>query len=393
MKIHYLQADGFRSLKHIKWKPGDLNVIIGPNASGKSNLLRLLKLISASAKGKLRDYIFAEGGMNELVWNGEGNFIGFAVDTFSKNTENEQNAYLSNVLSINRLNKGAGYVITDEGIYRSDSASPAAMLQKFVDRGVKDVSIYGKNVLVQHFDVDKNWESETALSQMTAFFPNADFVLPFKNYFADWAIYENIDTGQDAVIRRPVAVNDEQIVASDGHNLTNVLHTLRARDRDFKNEIDLGMRAAFDDYEDIVFLPSGHSIEMAIQWKSLQKPRTTSDLSDGTLRFLFLLTVLAASELPPLIAIDEPEIGLHPRMLPIVAEYAADAARRTQIVFTTHSDLFLSAFRDTRPTITVAKQENGETKLDVLEDSQLEYWLKEYTLGELYESRQLESMA
>ena len=390
MKIHYLRIDGFRSLKHIEWKPGDLNVIIGKNASGKSNLLRLLKLISASAKGKLRDTIFAEGGMNELVWDGEDSNIGFSLDTSSKD---EQVPALSNALLINRLNKSAGYVIATESIYSADEKPSAKSLRKVVERGAQDVLLFENNSLSQQIKIEKEWESETALSQMTAFFPNADKILPFKNYLTNWTIYENIDTSYDAAIRRPVAVNDEQIVASDGHNLTNVLHTLRAKDRDFKSEIDLGMRAAFDDYEDIVFLPSGHNIELAIQWKSLQQPRKASDLSDGTLRFLFLMAVLAASEPSPLIAIDEPEIGLHPRMMPIVAEFAIDAARRSQIIFTTHSEAFLDAFRDKRPTTTVIGMENGETTLKVVDDEELAYWIKNFTLGDIFRSGTLEHIA
>jgi predicted ATPase len=101
---------------------------------------------------------------------------------------------------------------------------------------------------------------------------------------------------------------------------------------------------------------------------------------------------LASPSPPPLIAIDEPETGLHPSMLPIIAEYAVDAAMRTQVIFTTHSPQFLDAFVDTKPTTTVAKWENGETTLKVLADEQLDYWLKEYSLGALFKSGELEGM-
>ncbi|MDQ3815871.1 MAG: chromosome segregation protein SMC, partial [Armatimonadota bacterium] len=85
--------------------------------------------------------------------------------------------------------------------------------------------------------------------------------------------------------------------------------------------------------------------------------------------------------------------GLHPSMLPIVAEYAVDAAQRTQVIFTTHSDQFLNAFADTKPTITVAKWENGETTLSIVDEEALAYWLKEYSLGKLFRSGHLENMA
>ena len=80
-------------------------------------------------------------------------------------------------------------------------------------------------------------------------------------------------------------------------------------------------------------------------------------------------------------------------MLPIIAEFAVEAATRTQVIFTTHSDQFLDAFRDMRPTTTVAKWENGETTLTTLDDAELAYWLQDYTLGKLFRSGELENMA
>jgi len=155
------------------------------------------------------------------------------------------------------------------------------------------------------------------------------------------------------------------------------------------------MRAAFgDDYEELVFPPAADQrIQLRVRWKSLQREQTAADLSDGTLRFLFLLTVLASPSPAPVIAIDEPETGLHPSMLPIVAEYAVDAAERVQVILTTHSPQFLDTFEDTKPTTTVAKWVNGETILKTLSGEKVERWLKEYSLGSLYRSGELEDMA
>ena len=94
-----------------------------------------------------------------------------------------------------------------------------------------------------------------------------------------------------------------------------------------------------------------------------------------------------------MVAIDEPETGLHPAMLPIVAEYAVQASSRTQVIFTTHSPSLLDAFGDHVPTTTVVGWADGCTTLSVLSGAELDYWLKkEYTLGELYRSGQLETV-
>ncbi len=101
---------------------------------------------------------------------------------------------------------------------------------------------------------------------------------------------------------------------------------------------------------------------------------------------------MASPSPAPVIAIDEPETGLHPSMLPIVAEYAVDAAMRSQVILTTHSPQFLDAFRGTIPTTTVTKWENGESILQTLYEEELKYWLKEYSMGSLFKSSELEQM-
>jgi predicted ATPase len=129
-----------------------------------------------------------------------------------------------------------------------------------------------------------------------------------------------------------------------------------------------------------------------VRWKSLSREQSAADLSDGTLRFLLLLTILASPDPGPLIAIDQPETGLHPSMLPIIAEFAVDAAQRTQVVFTTHSAQFLDAFTKA-PTTTVATWEGGQTVLKNLDPEVLQKWLKEYSLGRLFTSGELENLA
>ena len=216
----------------------------------------------------------------------------------------------------------------------------------------------------------------------------------FQEQLASWTIYQYLDVGQNAVIRQPAVTRLEKRIESSGQNLISVLHTLYTGDREFKREINDAMKAAFgDDFEELVFPPAADQrIQLRVRWKSLRREQSAADLSDGTLRFLFLLTVLAGPEPAPLVAIDEPETGLHPSMLPIVAEYAVDAARRTQIILTTHSAQFLDAFQETVPTTTVAEWAEGETRLKTVSGESLDYWLREYSLGTLYRSGELEDM-
>jgi predicted ATPase len=187
----------------------------------------------------------------------------------------------------------------------------------------------------------------------------------------------------------------EDRVAADGQNLIPVLHTLYTGNRDFKRALDAAMRAAFgSDYEELVFPPAADQrIQLRLRWRSLRTEQSAANLSDGTLRFLLLVAIFASPNPGDLIALDEPETGLHPSMLPIIAELAAEAAQRTQVILSTHSADLLDAFSDVAlPTTTVTSIVEGETRLSVLDGEELRRWTEQYRLGALMRSGELEGM-
>ena len=155
------------------------------------------------------------------------------------------------------------------------------------------------------------------------------------------------------------------------------------------------MKAAFgEEFEELVFQPAAaQQIQLAVKWESSSDPHAGSDLSDGTLRFLFLLTALAHPDPPALIAIDEPEVGLHPSMLPVLAEYAAAASERTQVVLTSHSPEFLDAFTELSPQVTLCHWEDGQTQLFQIDENLLDKWLSECRLGRVFSRGDFESLA
>jgi len=398
MKILRLDIKGFRSLKDISWSPGDLNVVIGPNGSGKSNLLRMLELISVSAQGRLGKYIQNSGGMEPLVWDGLLDSISFSVKASPveefRDVERESLTYQ---VEMERIGKSSAYRIGHEllaNFWRVEHFEEAEPFKLIERRGLA-AKIFDENQRELVAPEESLSEEETLLSLAAGPFTTNRHIPPFRAQLAKWSVYHDFHVNQDAVIRQPAIARPEKTVDPNGQNLIPVLHTLYTGDRDFKKDIDRAMRAAFgDDYDELVFPPAADQrIQLRVRWKSLRREQTAADLSDGTLRFLFLLTVLASPSPAPVIAIDEPETGLHPSMLPIVAEYAVDAAERVQVILTTHSPQFLDAFEDTKPTTTVTKWVNGETILKTLSGEKLERWLKEYSLGSLYRSGELEDMA
>jgi len=394
--IQRLQIKGFRSLRDVAWAPGSLNVIIGPNGSGKSNLLRALSLLQQSAQGGLAEAILRQGGIGPLLWDGQVQELSWSVktDPVSPNLDEEREA-LTYELRLRQLGATSAYRIEYEllGNYyrrdRGEKSEPYKFLERRPGHAVTfDVQEHG---LAAHEGSVP--DDQSLLSLVAGPFGNP-IVLAFRDRLASWGIYHDLHVDQKAPLRQPAVARLEKRVAADGQNLIPALHTLYSSSRDFKSDVDQAMRAAFgDDFEDLTFPPAADQrVQMRLRWRSLKSAQSAADLSDGTIRFLLLLAILANPEPESLIAIDEPEVGLHPGMLPIVAEFAREAARRTQVILTTHSPQFLDAFRQEPPTTTVAHWVDGETRLSVVDGEELARWLEEYSLGALFRSGELEAM-
>ncbi|MGA2736119.1 MAG: AAA family ATPase [Bryobacteraceae bacterium] len=251
---------------------------------------------------------------------------------------------------------------------------------KLLDRNEDVLHVPEDGGTVRIHPINNPPETETAISIISALWPHPA-PYQFQQNLRAWAIYHDLRVDEHAEIRRPAVLRDEKRVAPHGQNLTPVLKTLY--EGDFKDAIDNGMSAAFpDDYRDLSFRQTEPDrIQLYIRRKHGHREDSAADLSDGTLRFLLLLTILATPDPPPLIAIDEPESGLHPSMLPIIAELATAAATRTQVILSTHSPEMLDAFGDTLPAATIFDWVGDHTELRTARGDELRKWVEDYSLG------------
>ena len=379
MGIKELEVKGFRSLRHVRWTPGALNVLIGPNGSGKSNLLDVCALLRESAIGRLHEGIASRGGMFPLLWDGQEKHLTFDL---AGQANGETLAYHLELL---QLGNTSNYSIESERLVDDE--------KEHIYRTSDSNSVFDpKHGYTPYPDSVSN--SQPLLSLLAGPFGNP-MARIFQRGLEGWGVYSYFRVDQEAPLRQASVSRSEKKLRPDGQNLTSVLHTLYTGNREFEYSLDAAMSAAFGpEYEKIVFQPdaSDQRIQLGLRWRSLKSVQTAASLSDGTLRFLRLIAILANPEPGEVIAIDEPETGLHPGMLPLVAELAAEAAERAQVIFTTHSPQFLDGF-DRPPTTTVAELVDGETRLSVLEGDQLARWLEHYSLGSLYISGELEGMA
>ena len=196
-------------------------------------------------------------------------------------------------------------------------------------------------------------------------------------------IYREWAFGRNAVFREPQkadARNDA--LEEDFSNLGLFLNRLKTRFPAAKKAILKGLMNLYGGINDFEVYIQGGTVQVFFSEGDFSIPGTR--LSDGTLRYLCLLAILCDPEPPPLICIEEPELGLHPDMLPHLADLLRTASDRTQLIVTTHSDILVDAMTETPEAIVVCSRAEGQTTMERLDPDQLSGWLKEYRLGQLW---------
>jgi len=338
--------------------------------------------------------VLQQGGLQNLLWDRKSPELRWRVlaDSSGFHTRSEPNQHVLYELVITPVPwQQSGFKVSRELLSECYFVGNEWEYVNIIERDENRVSTFDDakkepTVLSEQLPAE-----QTILSLSPFTTPSSWF---FRSGIESWGIHHDMAVHQDAAIRQAAVARVESRIAADGQNLIPVLHTLYTGNRDFKKQVDEAMKAAFgEEYEEVVFPPAADQrINLRIRWKSLRTEQSAADLSDGTIRFLLLLTILANPTPGELIAIDEPEVGLHPGMFPIIAEFAATAAEKTKVILTTHSPQFLDAFGENIPTTTVARWVGGETQLVVLEGQKLARWLQEFSLGSLFKSGELEEM-
>jgi len=196
-------------------------------------------------------------------------------------------------------------------------------------------------------------------------------------------IYREWTFGRNAVFRTPQRADmRNDVLEEDFSNLGLVLNRLKTRFPAAKKAILNGLKGLYDGITDFDVLIEGGSVQVFFTEGDFVIP--ASRLSDGTLRYLCLLAILCDPTPPPLICIEEPELGLHPDVLPSLAELLIDASKRTQLIVTTHSDILVDAMTERPESVVICEKHNGCTEMKRLSKTDLAVWLNTYRLGQLW---------
>lgn len=364
MLIHRLKITGLLSFgpTGIDLPLEGLNVLIGPNGSGKSNLLEVLALLRASPTNLPRP-VKEMGGVQEWLWKGPGSTREATIDAVVEYPQGKMP--VRHVLEI--TDHGGRFEVIDERIENEapHAGKPDAYFYYRFQRGhpaLNDLSNRHRGLRRESVKPE-----ESILSQVRD--PESYPVLHWlQEEYEKIELYRTWTFGPSAAWRREQSAQGRADVLRDGgENLALVLSRIRAR---VKNELIESLQKLFNGIVDIHLTVDGGNVLLFLEESDGRQVPATR-LSDGTLRYLGLLAILLHPEPPPLVAIEEPELGLHPDVLPHVAELLVRAAQRTQLVVTTHSRMLVDALGEHPTSIVVCGKEHGESQFVRLDGESL----------------------
>lgn len=393
---------GYRSLRDVTLATSSLNVIIGPNQSGKTNVLDALDLLARAARGELSRALYGpRGGIRSVLWAGPGGSeISFEVRFRAEGAFAAEKGTVTYSFSVEP--QAQGHIVAHERltVAKKGHAAPLTLLE--LERGRGYTHSLKTRKKVPRDDAPGAELALTAIQDSVAY-PTLDKV---RKALASIAVYPGFETrsawaysepSRSPLLRQPLPVQRADAVSPLGENLTNALYSICHEERKRWSEFKRLVRLGFPDFEDLTFPADAGANRVALAWIDRRFPdaRFTADaLSDGTLCYLALCAVLMSRGRSALIAIDEPETHLHPELLSRVVgllEKAAGDGER--IVVTTHSDRLLSCLSDPS-SIVVARADAQGTHLVRPSREDLDDWLRTFTsLGELREAGHLEAFS
>ncbi len=357
-KIKKFTIKGFKSIKEIiDFELKDLNILIGANGAGKSNLIQLFKMLKAMSQKSFAKFILDNGGADDFLFNGPKVTEKIFAKFYFTSYKGENNGYK--------------FTLTP-------SVNENFIIEEYRKYGDYNWKYYGTPNSESKLYDEKDEKSRTGEWNGVGHF--------VYESISKWMIYHFHDTSSTAAMRRSEIVDDNKILRSNAANIAPFLLNLKNNDNFTYNEIIKAIQLVtpfFDDFIlDIAIRGEKESVKLNWMQKGSDYPMQAYHLSDGTIRFICLATALLQPLPPPVIIFDEPELGLHPLAISILAELIISASKKTQVIVSTQSPALIDNFavKD----IIVVNRENGGSTLRRLQDKDFSSWLEDYSLGELW---------
>lgn len=353
--IDSLQIKGFKSIQSLDIELKPMNVLIGSNGSGKSNFVSYFRMLSQLIEGRLTTWVNQQGGADRILTFGVKN-----TDKLTSKINFQQNAYAFELSSTvdDRLifNYETGY------FHNTNYAHPYSVgLQAGLSESVLK-------------------ESKERIAQYC------------YEAISNWRIYHFHDTSNTAGMKRTGALHDNKYLRPDASNLAAFLYRLKHEHIECYESIIDTIRLAIPFFDDFVLEPKAlptEEVQIRLLWRQTNSDYELwpSQLSDGSIRFICLVTALMQPEPPSTIIFDEPELGLHPYAIILLGALFRRASERMQVIISTQSVALLNQFN--LDEIITVDRKNGHSIFKRLDEKQFSAWLDEYTIGELWEKNLL----
>jgi predicted ATPase len=362
-ELDYITITGFKSIKSLEKFPlYPINIIIGSNGSGKSNFISIFSFLNSIREGKLQSYIAKSGGADDILFFGSKQTKTIEVKLSFEKETNQYSLILENDAK-NSL------VPTEEYVYfwnKTDNNEPySESFRPYIENNECGISSY--------------LDSKTGKW--------------LQKRLDKWKLFHVHDSGFDSPLRKSCNINDNRYLQPNGQNLPAFLYLLKTNYKTNYKKIIKIIRLIAPFFKDFHLTPSLLNKDLIfLEWmhQSSDKYLNASHFSDGTLRFIFLTTLLnqPLELLPSVIVIDEPELGLHPSAIAILAEMVKIVSNYTQIIISTQSSLLIDYFSPEDIIISELDQA-GSSKFQRLDEENLKEWLDDYSLGQLWEKNVL----
>ncbi|SMD01519.1 Predicted ATPase [Desulfocicer vacuolatum DSM 3385] len=375
----------------------DINILLGINGSGKSNFLKAIHLLQESIVGDGLEKILLKhwSGFDSVVnFNREEKdyikiSFEFDKDAIEKAINKQGYRFHKNpIYEITICKSGMTSYYLKEKLYsKSNSKYEDDFIYMEMDNAQGIISTREKGqVGIKKYPQEHKQISfkptELVLRQISdpdRFYPH--FTL--KRSIEEYSVYYHFDTGFNSIIRQPSSYGTEVKLLPDGQNLVTILNNIKNNHSFHYDKIEKTINKINPSFKDINFAFLGSKIYLVLREEQLSKSVSIDHISDGTLRYLILLSILFNPERGNIVCIDEPEISLHPDMINSISDAVKEASKNTQMIITTHSPLLLNSF-EIEDVLIFEKNIDNETMVFRKTIDEFEDWIENFMVGQAW---------
>lgn len=352
-QLDKIKIEGFKSIREMDLNLNMLNVLIGANGVGKSNFVSLFRMLNQIVEGRFQSFVGKAGGADALMHFGQKYTVQISIElSFGVN------GYKCVLVP---SAKGALIFDSEVGFFQGQHYSSPYL------------------TLIGAGQDESNLESASHDNKIAMYI--------FEG-MSGWRVYHFHDTSETAKVKQIHDIGDNAHLRPDAANLAAFLFLLKQNYQHHYEQIVQTVRLAAPFFDDFVLRPSPlNPNKIQLEWseKNSDAYFNAHSLSDGTLRFISLTTLLLQPSvlLPSTLLIDEPELGLHPYAITLLASMLQSAATKTQVIVSTQSVPLVNQFAP--EDLIVVDREEGQSVFRRLDNRELDVWLEDYGLGELWE--------